>query len=288
MNQYLVLSAIIAGTSVYLILCDLFRLPTIQATKAALKLTQTQKVRGYQALRLRLIDEIAKHIHLDSYKRHELTATLKYADIEQSPETYISSIIVKTVSRVLLIVPAIWLCPLLIPIIILWVIDGFWKSTKAAEKIVLEKRASIERELPRFVATIAQEIGANRDVLHLLEGYRDSADPVFKNEIEITIADMRSGNQEQALNRLAGRVGSSMMSEVVRGLLGGLRGDDSVVFFQTLSRDYRNKEIEMLELEAKKRPGKLNKYSLLLGLCIMATYIYVIFKQLASGVSSLF
>ena len=287
-NSEFFLFAAFLAIGLYLIFCHLFRMPTLQATKAALKLTQGKKARWYQAVSLWLTDSLAKQIHLNSYRRRELAATLKYAEIAQAPETYIAHIIVHASSLLLLILPCIWLLPLLIPIIALLTVNRIWDDTKYAQKIVAEKRVAIERELPRFVATIAQEISETRDILTLLEGYLESAGDVFKNELNITIADMKSGSQEQALLRLAGRVGSGMLSEVVRGLLVVLRGGDGVILFALLNNDYKKLEVQALEKEAQKRPGRTKKYSYALVACIMATYLFVTFEQVIGNIKGLF
>lgn len=40
------------------------------------------------------------------------------------------------------------------------------------------------------------------------------------------IADMKTGNYENALIHFETRIGSPMLSDVIRGLIGVLRGDD--------------------------------------------------------------
>lgn len=40
-----------------------------------------------------------------------------------------------------------------------------------------------------------------------------------ERELEITTADMKSGNLESALTRFETRIGSSMLSDVIRGLI---------------------------------------------------------------------
>ncbi|MVB10442.1 hypothetical protein CAFE_11310 [Caprobacter fermentans] len=272
----------------YLIFCDLFQLPSSQAAKAAMKVTQGEKVSWHRAITERLTNTLAKQIHLDRYRRQELAATLKYAGLEQSPESYLARIIVRALFRLLWILPCIRLLPLLIPIVLLLTFNRAWDDTQSAKKIVAEKRQTIERELPRFVSTIAQEIGANRDVLALLDGYRESAGPIFRNELEITLAGMRSGSPEQALLRLAGRVGSGKLSEVIRGLLAALHGGDGVLIFSLLNNDYKKLEKQLLWKEAQKRPAKMKKYSYALMACIMATYMYVTFEQVISNIHGLF
>lgn len=288
MTSTMIGAGIFTAAGCYFILSDLLRVPTLEATRAALKLTQNQKARGYHALLRQWAGILAKHIRIDEYRRRQMATTLKYAGIELSPEAYLSDIIVKTGVRLLLVIPCYFISPLLVPVVLILAINKCWDNIRTAEKIAADKRKSIEQELPRFVATVAQEISATRDVLSLLEGYRESAGPVFKNELEITIADMKSGSQEQALNHLSGRVGSGMLSEVVRGLLTVLNGSNGEIQFAMLSHDYQKLEIQALRKEAQKRPGKLKKYSYLLLGCIIGTYLFVVFKQVGSYLGTLF
>lgn len=273
---------------IYFILSDLLHMPTIQTTKAALKLMQGGKAHGYQAVLLRMTEGLSGHIHLSEYRRRELTATLKYAEIEQTPETYIASIIVRGLVRLLWAIPGAFLSPIIVPIVIVLTINRIMEDTRKASKIVAQKRTAIEQELPRFVATIAQEMSATRDVLSILDGYRASAGTVFKNELDMTVAAMRSGSQEQALNQLSGRVGSGMLSEVVRELLGALQGNDSTVPFEMLNHDYQKLEVQQLQKEIQKRPGKLKKYVFLLLICIMVIMIFLVSKDLMGNLGTLY
>ena len=67
-----------------------------------------------------------------------------------------------------------------------------------------------------------------------------------------------------------------MLSDVVRGLIGVLRGDDSAVYFQMLSHDFKALELQKLKGEARKVPPKIRAYSLLMLICFLLTYFVVI------------
>lgn len=274
------------SVSFYLLFCDLLHLPSIASTKAALKLTQKKKNISLESITIDLAAHLSKHIHLDPYRRRTMVATLKYADIALTPETYLSQAIVKFILQLLIAIPFLFLIPYVAPIIVLWAINNFWDGTKKAEKIVAGKRAKIDEELPRFVSTIAQELKASRDVLTMLEGYRASAGELFRNELDITIADMKSGSAEKALSNLSGRVGSAMLSQVVRGLLGVLLGDNGEVYFSLLSYEFQNIESQNIEKEVMKRPGQMTKYSLLIAFSFGLTILYIIYTQLFASLSA--
>ena len=57
----------------------------------------------------------------------------------------------------------------------------------------------------------------------------------FGAELDQTIADMKTGNYENALIRFETRIGRPMLWDVVRGLVGVLRGDDQRMYFKMIS-----------------------------------------------------
>ena len=122
----------------------------------------------------------------------------------------------------------------------------------------------------------------------MLESYQKNAGKAFKNELSITIADMRTGNFEGALTRLEARVSSAMLSDIVRGLIGVLRGDDGVTFFRMLSHDMKQLELQRLKKLAMERPPKIRKYSFLLLGCMLLLYMGVMGYQILSTMSGMF
>jgi hypothetical protein len=80
-------------------------------------------------------------------------------------------------------------------------------------------------------------------------------------------ADMRSSSYEAALTRSEARLNSPMLSDVVRGLIGVLRGDDSAVYFQMLAHDFKALELQRLKGQAQKIPPKIRVFSFVMLMC---------------------
>ena len=148
------------------------------------------------------------------------------------------------------VIPCVFLLPLLAPLVVVLAVLVYLKESQKADEKRKAKREEIERELPRLAATIEQELKAGRNVIGMLERYQKNAGPALKGELDILLADMRSSNYEAALTRFEARLNSPMLSDVVRGLIGVLRGDDSAVYFQMLSHDFKQ-----LEMCIRDRPG---------------------------------
>jgi archaeal flagellar protein FlaJ len=275
---------------IYLILCDVVKMPSLANTRAALSITQREKkgTRQFQAITFRLSTKLSKYIKLDDYKRRKMITTLKNAGIALTPETYYAKVIINSVLKLCLAIPVSIIFPIMVPLFLAWAISSLFESLNEADKIMKKKREEIEDELPRFVATISQELNASRDVIAMFEGYKASAGKTFQKEIEMTIADMKSVSQEKALTRLESRIDSTMLSEVVRGLLGVIHGDNSVMHFAMLSHDFKQIEIQRLKKEAIKRPGKVKIFSFLMLGCFILMYFVPIAVQLFSSIKKMF
>ena len=134
----------------------------------------------------------------------------------------------------------------------------------------------MEKEIPRFALSIGQCLENDRDVLKILTSYRRIAGKEFGAELDQTIADMKTGNYEQALLHFEARVDSPLLSDVTRGLIGVLRGDDQRMYFQMITFDMRQIEQNELKKEAAKRPRLIQRYSMMMLLCIIMIYMVVL------------
>lgn len=289
-NLILILFALFLTAGLYLILAELFKVPTYKATKAILGTVKKnkKKARNSDAVLMELAAKLSKVLPMDEYKKRKLDATLKSAEIPMTAELYISQAIVKAALVLACAIPCLLVVPILSPaFIIIGVAIYFSESTKA-DKLITARRQEIEYELPRFVATLTQELQASRDVLSMLETYQKNAGAALKNELAITTSDMRTGNFEGALTRFEARVSSAMLSDVVRGLVGVLRGDDGVTFFRMLSHDMKQLEIQRLKKLALERPPKIRKYSFMLLACMLLLYMGVMGYQILGTMSGIF
>lgn len=106
--------------------------------------------------------------------------------------------------------------------------------------------------------------------------------------MDILLADMRSSNYEAALTRFEARLNSPMLSDVVRGLIGVLRGDDSAVYFQMLSHDFKQMELQRLKAQAQKIPPKIRVFSFAMLMCFLLTYLAIICYVAVTSLGGMF
>ena len=79
-----------------------------------------------------------------------------------------------------------------------------------------------------------------------------------------------------------------MLSDVVRGLIGVLRGDDSTVYFQMLAHDFKQLELQRLKGEAQKIPPKIRVFSFLMLMCFLFTYLAIIAYEIIKSLGGMF
>lgn len=289
-NLILISFAVCFAAGLYLISAELLHVPTYKATKAIMAAAKQKRKQTHNldAFLLELAIKSSKYMILDEYKKRKLNALLKSTEIPMTAEVYLSLAVIKGAFIGLLTIPCLFVLPLLSPAFVISGIAVYVNESNRAERMIQQRRKTIEYELPRFVATVNQQLKATRDVLSMLEMYQHYADHALKHELMITTVDMRTGNYEGALTRLAGRVSSAMLSDVVRGLISVLRGDDGIAFFTMLSYDMKQIELQRLKKLAMERPPKIRRYSFLLLGCMILLYMGVMGYQIMGTMSGLF
>lgn len=290
MTILILLFGILLAVGLFSILADILKLPRLATNKAMLSATKQQKepAKNIEALLNGWAVVFAKHIPMDEYKKHRMKNTLNAAGMNQTPEEFVTFALLKSGLVVLGIIPCLLILPLLAPVLLFLAIMIYFKEIKKADEKLLAKREKIESELPRFVATITQELKASRDVLSILENFKKNAEEEFTYELDVLTADMRSSSYEAALTRFEARINSPMLSDITRGLISVLRGDDGAMYFQMLSHDMKQLELQRLKAQAMKIPPKIRVFSFLMLMCFMMTYVVIIVSEILRSLSGLF
>ena len=278
MEGLLFLFGLFLALGLFFLAASLLHLPTIGAAKAMLG-TAKQERKGAKTLEtcfMILAVRLSHYIRMDEYKKSRMGNVLKASGMNLTPEVYQAYALVKAGTVLLAVIPCAILMPLLVPVVVVLALLLYFKEGQKADEKLKAKREEIEGELPRMVATIEQELRASRNVIGMLERFKGNAGPALTGELDILLADMRSSNYEAALTRFEARLNSPMLSDVVRGLIGVLRGDDSSVYFQMLAHDFKQIELQRLKAQAQKIPPKIRVFSFVMLVCFLLTYLAII------------
>jgi len=283
--------AICTGLGVYNLSCAFMDVPTSRTSKMmmlARKQTGNREQGLFDVYLTKVSEILSPLLRLDPIKRSRLIVTLNIAGIPLSPECYTVKALLTSLLTALAGVPFFLVMPLMGILMAGMAIMMWFATYQKAFDIVKKRKKVIETELPRFAVSIQQNLATDRDVLKILISYRKVAGSDLGQELDTTIADMKTGNYENALLHLQNRIGSTMLSDIVRGLIGTLRGDDQQMYFKMLCFDMRQIEQSNLKKEAQKRPKQMQKYSMLMLFCILLIYVVVLSVEVVGSLGSFF
>ena len=268
MEGLLFLFGLFLALGLFFLTASVLKLPTMGAAKAMLGTVKQERkaAKTLETYFMILAVRLSGFIRMDAYKRSRMQNVLKASGMNMTPEVYQAYALVKSGAVLLGAIPVVVVLALLL----------YFKENQKADETLKAKREEIEGELPRMVATMEQELKASRNVIGMLERFKGNAGPALTGELDILLADMRSSNYEAALTRFEARLNSPMLSDVVRGLIGVLRGDDSTVYFQMLAHDFKQIELQRLKAQAQKIPPKIRVFSFVMLVCFLLTYLAII------------
>ena len=285
-----VIVGILTGVAAYFILADLFKLPYVRTSRAVNNLAKKQqtKTSSLDVWLGNLAAFLAKHLPMNEFKRQELAADLKTAQMDMSPEMYKANAVVKALLIGVFAIPVYFLFPILSPVILFLAFVLYRMNIRSVKVRIGNKRAKIEADLPRLVTTIEKKLKYQRSIMDILSDFARNARPEMKHELEITIADIHSGNEESAINRLESRVGSPMMSDVCRGFVTLIHGDVAANYWSTIAMKFADINRQRLKVEAAKVPKKVKRLSMCMLICFMLMYVVVIVAQIMNSVGVMF
>lgn len=267
-NLMIFLVCALGGVALYMVITNLMKLPAQKSVDIMLKAAQGNKKEIPFAS---LSKKIAKHIKMDTSKKEKLERALELMKDTQSAEEfmaqkYIMAVIISLIFSILFFVSK----PLGVIGILFGPIVSYLQYQEVFKKLK-NHRAAVEREVPRFTQSVYENLKVSRNVLAIMESYQTVAGTAFSFELQKTIADMKTSNYESALMRLDRRIGSQPLSEVIRGLIGTLRGNDQTTYFDHLSFEMKHLEENMIRKEAMKRPEQMQRLSMamLIGVFLM-------------------
>lgn len=277
--------------ALFFVLLEVFHVPHNDAFKAIRGLSR--QLEGENTKINTSLESVAKWfattIKMDEYKKAVMEADLRAARMEHlTPEMYIANCAVKAFVVGIMAIPVFPIMPLFSALILLMAVVYYYKEYNSLSKTVAARRDAIEFELSLLVFNIEKNLRHSRDIIQMLDSYAPSAGPELRNEIQITTADMRSGNYESAITRMENRIGSPMVSDVCRGLIGIIRGDDTVSYWQSLELRFEDYRREMLKAKADKMMPKVDALSMTMLVCFLGIWIVVIVVQVIESLAVLF
>ncbi len=276
----LILTVSALGVGLYFIITEYVLLPS-QGARKAISASRIVKDRSWIEI---LLEPMTKYLEekvpWNDYKMEKLDLTLRTVGKEQTARRYCAEAMAQAISIGAFALPLIFL---FFPLALLpagAAVFSYLRDMKEPDKLLKIKRERIEAELPKFASTISNSLHTTKDVIKILRSYRKVCGDELREELDITLADMKTGTDETALRKLEGRIGSPKLSELVRGLLSVLRGEDQAMYFAVKNEELRKEYIERQKREILMRPGKLKGITMATVMLMLVIFIYIFAAQI--------
>ncbi|MFA9381180.1 MAG: hypothetical protein ACERKO_08975 [Acetanaerobacterium sp.] len=276
------------GVGMYFIVTEYVLLPSRDARKA-ISASRIVKDRSWIEV---LLDPLTKFLEekipWNDYKMEKLDLTLKTVGKDQTARRYCAEAMAQAAAIAVFAFPLLFV---FFPLALLpagMAVFSYHRDMKEPDKLLKIKRDKIEAELPKFASTISNSLHTTKDVIRILTSYRKVCGDELREELDITLADMKSGTDETALRKLEGRIGSPKLSELVRGLLSVLRGEDQAMYFSIKNEELRKEYIERQKRDILMRPGKLKGVTVATVVLMIVIFIYIFVAQIAGSYAQLF
>ncbi len=270
--------AVLIPVGIYFTIAYFSQFPSMATRKLAKKAKRLGKEMpsGFDILTEKIASKFSGKIHFDKLTRQELSIALDSVNSLDTPELHAARSIVFGAFFLVISIPFFFISKIMgLAICFAGIVIAVLKYHRPIRQLK-KIRAEMEWEVSKFATTIAEGLKTDNNVLRLLMNYRAVAGETFGKELDKTIADMKSSNYENALLRFDYRINSPYLSDVIKGLLGALRGDDQSTYFNILCINLKAHERAMLMATARKRPAKINRASLCMLLTLIILYIVVL------------
>ena len=222
----------------------------------------------------------ARLVYLDEAMAAKLHKTLTKAELNITPQEYTARKVLTGAFGICLTA----LCLLSrfyfgIVVALLLTVYLLMRQRDALNAKVRKKDFQIAQEMPRFVRTICRSLQSNRDLESVIGAYRKVAGPELGGELDILLAEMKSGNVQTALLHFEDRLGSPEAFRLCSALRDMSLGVDQTATLSYMADDMARQARENVKKELSLRPGKMRRtYYPAIGVCIaMILYVLVVY-----------
>lgn len=267
------LSGALIAFGIYMLMLYVSAMPTQKSETVVAEVNKLDNVQS-QTLINKLLGGISKLflplVELSDSTKYQIQAALSYFNYNVTPEQHFCDALTSGIVVAILCLPFMAIKPWagLIGLILgAFIFKNEFNGPIKRMKMV---REDIEYDAALFCKFISDALKEeNRNVIDILTSCKESVSTSFKNELEHTLTDMKTGNQEQALVDMSRRISTSTMTQITVGLLGIVRGDNQTLYFEMLYEKLHKAELTRIRKQNSLKPGKISKISMLLILAVV-------------------
>lgn len=166
-----------------------------------------------------------------------------------------------------------------IVVALLFTAYALMKQRDALSAKVKKKEQAIAQEMPRFARTLCRMLLSERDLIRVIGSYRKVAGSELGAELDILLAEMKTGNIQNALAHFENRLGTAEAFRLCAALRDMSMGVDQTAALSYMADDMARQAKENIKIELSLRPGKMRRtYYPAIAVCIaMVLYVLVVY-----------
>lgn len=274
---YFIISAVLIAVFTYSVLGFALKIPPLKISFLVMSMMRKGNESGKRSFQLfhTLSHSISAYVPISMAKEIKLSRMLQNVSTE-TPKEFVARLIVIGLFisifalPCLLITPLLALLPLITAIIVVFVIV---EETK--DKALKQHRAA-EKEIPSFIETFTHNVKTNRNIIAIFDTYIQNYSTPLSHELARTVADMRTGSTDIALKRFEMRMNNPLLSQLIRGILATMRGEDMTSYFSELVKKVSEIRKKLLTQKALKVKPKISLMSNVRGLWAIGVLLYIV------------
>lgn len=253
-------------------------------TDAALRAKLAMRYRAGEGVYGVLKRALSKLIIISPERRGTVENKLTRAGYKVKAEEFYADVIIRVVG-VYLLVPVFLLLDIKVAAAgtVILGLGLYYKWAGEPDSRLRGITAAISDELPRFISVLGYSMSTDRDLKQTVERYLKIAKPALRYDLELLLLELKAGNNAEALKRFDTRVGIPQLSSFVSGLIDAGRGVDQKTFFYLMEENMKLMFIENRKKELSRRPVKVKKAIIAVGICMFLIYLVPICIQLKDG-----
>ena len=227
-----------------------------------------------------LVSITARVVFIDEAAELRLKGLLKKAELSITPHEFTARKYIICVAGVLILAlfakTGFYFGILLDTLVTIY---ALMKQRDVINANIKKKELVISREMPRFVRTICRSLQSDRDLYNVVRGYRKVAGQELGAELDILLAEMSSGNIQNALMHFENRLGTPEAFRLCSALCDMSLGIDQTATLNYMADDMARQANENFRKELSLRPGRMRmSYYPAIAVCIaMIMYVLVVY-----------
>lgn len=227
--------------------------------------------------------KLSKHIELTLMKQDKLQTLLTLAHSSEIPAEFVARRYVYAALPLLLLPVIAMSNPVLCAFPILLSAYLYRRCYNVLVEEGNKRKRKIENEILKFTMYMTSSLKSERNMVRLIEQYNENFHTPLTEELSYTLSDMKTGNYEKALQKMAKRNNSTAVDRLVQGLISALSGNDMTVYFENLSYELTGQWEQTLKRQALAKEPKISRLSMLLFVVAVVTIFAVLLTGLTSS-----